>query len=83
MDRLSLFLSLAVGAVVTGGLIIVVLSLGFYSWQPIVAAGVLGFVLSWPAAYWTSRRIKRSDPEWDHTRIRGTSRVPRPSAPEV
>lgn len=83
MDRLSNFLTLAVGAMITGGLVIVVLSLGYYSWQAIVAAGVIGLLISWPAAYAVSRRIKRKDPEWDETRVEKAGKIPDPKAPEV
>ncbi len=84
MDRLSIFLSLAVGAMVTGGLVTVVLSLGWYSWTAIGGAAALGVALTWPASYLVSRRIKRLDPDWDATqvdRVKGV--VPDPTAPEV
>ncbi|MFD1510573.1 hypothetical protein [Lacimonas salitolerans] len=61
MDRLSIFLTLAVGAVVTGSLIIVVLVLGWYSWPAIAGAAIAGTLLTWPASYVISRRIKRQD----------------------
>ncbi len=84
MDRLSIFLTLAVGSVVTGTLIIVVLSMGWYSWPAIGGAAATGFVLTWPASYVISRRIKRRDPNWDETRVdKVQSSVPDPSAREV
>lgn len=84
MDRLSIFLTLAVGAVVTGGLITVVLSLGWYSWAAIGGAAALGVVLTWPVSYAISRRIKREDPNWDSTKVdRVEGVIPDPSAPEV
>ena len=82
MDRLSLFLILATGPALAGGLVILVLSLGYYGWVPIVTAAGLGLVLSWPAAYVVSRWIKRQDPEFDHTR-KGSGPLPDPSAPEA
>ncbi|RBI75682.1 hypothetical protein DQW77_04745 [Roseovarius sp. TE539] len=82
MDRLSLVLTLATGPVLTGGLVIVVLSLGYYGWAPVVAAAATGIVLSWPAAYVVSRWIKRQDPQFDHTR-KGSGPLPDPSAPEA
>lgn len=84
MDRLSIFLTLIVGATITGGLVVVVLSLGWYSWPAIGGAAALGVALSWPASYVISRRVKRQDPNWDATkvdRIKGV--IPDPSAPEV
>lgn len=83
MDRLSMYLTLMTGAVLTGGFVIVVLSLGMYGWTPIIWAAVAGFALSWPVAYVISRWIKRDDPDWDETRKERTDAVPRPSDPEV
>ena len=71
------------GAVLVGGLVIIVLSLGWYNWVAIATAVVIGFVLSWPAAYFISRKVKRADPDWDETRVDETDSVPRPGAPEV
>ncbi|WP_371038633.1 MULTISPECIES: hypothetical protein [unclassified Rhodosalinus] len=65
MDRLSIVVTLLTGPVLVGGLVITVLSLGFYSWIPIAAAVVAGLLLTWPAAYAISRRIKRKDPHWN------------------
>ena len=64
MDRLSIFLTLMTGAVLVGSFVIAVLSLGYYSWQPMAGAIALGLVLTWPVAYAISRRIKRNDPGW-------------------
>lgn len=84
MDRLSIFLTLAVGAMVTGGLVTAVLSMGWYSWPAIGGAAVLGLLLTWPASYAISRRIKRQDPDWDAKRIDKVEGViPDPTAPEV
>lgn len=70
MDRLSVVLTLVTGSVLVGGLVIVVMSLGYYAWLPIAAAVVVGLLLTWPAAYVISRWIKLQDPGW---RIRGGS----------
>ena len=84
MDRLSIFLTLAVGSVVTGSLVTAVLVLGWYSWPAIGGAAGLGFLLSWPASYFISRRIKPQDPDWDETKVdRVQGVIPDPSAPEV
>ncbi len=84
MDRLSIFLTLAVGSVMTGTLIIVVLSMGWYSWPAIGGAAAIGFLHAWPVSYVISRRIKRQDPDWDETRVdKVQSSVPDPSAREV
>lgn len=84
MDRLSIYLTLIVGAMVTGGLVTLVLSLGWYSWAAIGSAAALGVILTWPASYVISRRIKRLDPDWDASKVdRVPSVVPDPAAPEV
>lgn len=84
MDRLSIFLTLVVGATVTGGLVTLVLVLGWYSWAAIGGAAALGMLLSWPASYAVSRRIKRRDPDWDESRVKQVDRtLPDPNAPEV
>jgi len=84
MDRLSIFLTLAVGSVVTGSLVIAVLAMGWYNWPAIGGAAALGFLLSWPASYAVSRRIKRQDPDWDETKVDDVEGViPEPSAREV
>lgn len=64
MDRLSIFLTLMTGSVLVGGLLIIVLSLGYYEWQPIAAAVAVGLLLTWPTAYVISRWIKLQDPGW-------------------
>jgi hypothetical protein len=84
MDRLSIVLTLAVGSVLAGTLVTIVLSLGWYSWAAIGGAAAIGFLATWPASYVISRRIKRQDPHWDEKkakRVQGI--VPDTSAPEV
>lgn len=84
MDRLSILLTLIVGSVVTGSLVTLVLTLGWYSWVAIGGAAALGAALTWPASYVVSRRIKRQDPSWDETKVdRVDGMKPDPSAPEV
>lgn len=83
MDRLSIVLTLATGAVLTGALVILFLSLDLYGWRPIGLAALIGFGGAWPAALAISRRIKRRDRQWDETRIRSADAVPRPGDPEV
>lgn len=84
MDRLSIFLTLIVGSLVTGTLVTAALVLGWYSWAGIGGAAALGLVLSWPASYLVSRRIKRRDVGWDESKVdRVAGIVPDPKAPEV
>ena len=84
MDRLSIYLTLIVGAMVTGGLVTVVLSLGWYSWTAIGGAAIVGVLFTWPVSYAISRRIKRDDPEWDASKVdRVKGVIPDPAAPEV
>ncbi len=83
MDRLSLVLILATGPVLAGSLIIILMSFGLYGWAYLLPAGIIGWLLSWPAGYVISRRIKRQDPNFDHTRDGGDGFLPDPSAPEA
>ena len=84
MDRFAIILTLVVGPLITGPLIIAVLSMGWYNWPAIGGAAALGFVLTWPVSYAISRRIKRQDRDWDESKIENVSGiVPDPSAPEV
>jgi predicted PurR-regulated permease PerM len=82
MDRLSIYLTLVTGAVLTGSLVVAAFSLGWYGVAPVAIAVVAGFALSWPAAYLVSREIKRRDPHFDHRRAR-PGPIPDPRAPEV
>jgi hypothetical protein len=84
MDRLSIILTIIVGAMIAGSLVIVILSLGWYSWPAIGGAAALGAVLTWPASYAISRRIKRQDPNWDATKVDQVEGIiPDPSVREV
>jgi len=84
MDRLSILLTLIVGSMITGSLVVFVLSMGWYSWPAIGGATALGFVVSWPASYLISRRIKRQDVRWDETKVERVDGIlPAPGAPEV
>lgn len=84
MDRLSIYLTLVVGSLVTGSLVTMVLSLGWYSWPAIAGATGLGLLLTWPASYAISRRIKRQDINWDATKVDQVKGIiPDPDAAEV
>lgn len=83
MDRLSLVLILATGPVIAGSFIIILMSFGLYGWVYLLPAGVVGWLLGWPAGYVISRRIKRQDPNFDHTKGSNDGLLPDPSAPEA
>jgi hypothetical protein len=84
MDRLSIYLTLVVGSLVTGSLVTMVLSVGWYSWPAIAGAAGLGLLLTWPASYAISRRIKRQDVNWDATKVDQVEGIiPDPDAAEV
>ncbi|ARC89395.1 hypothetical protein [Rhodovulum sp. MB263] len=80
MDRLSLLLTPMSGAVITGAIVIVMFSLGFYSWTAIAIGAGIGCILAWPAAYVVSRRIKEADPRWS---VRSREERLRGGLPEV
>ena len=84
MDRLSLYLSLMSGALITGSLAILFFSLGWYNWWAVGAAAIIGWAMAWPSAYLVSRRIKKADALWDppHDPARHAPIPPR-DAPEV
>ena len=83
MDRLSLVLILATGPVIAGGFIIILTSFGLYGWVYLLPAGVVGWLLGWPAGYVISRRIKRQDPNFDHKKGSDDGILPDPSGPEA
>ncbi|SFS15749.1 hypothetical protein [Yoonia litorea] len=83
MDRLSIFLTLPIGAVICGAIAIVAMSLGFYNWPVIIGGLIVGYALSWPVSYYVSRRIKRNDNGFDHRRVEDVGPIPNPNAREV
>ncbi len=84
MDRLSLILTFMTGPVLTGVVLITALSLGFYTWVSFALAIAAGLLLSWPVAYYISRRIKKNDPKWDERKVEEVDGiVPAPNAREV
>ena len=83
MDRLNLFILVAAGGAIPGALVILVLSLGYYAWPPIIAATVIGCLIAIPVCYWASRRIKHRDPDWDTEHTPEPGPMPRPGAREL
>lgn len=84
MDRFSIILTLVVGPLLTGSLVIGVLLMGWDNWRALGGAAAIGFVLTWPISYAISRRIKRQDVEWDETKVERVPKgLPDPSRPEV
>jgi hypothetical protein len=84
MDRLAILLTMLTGAMITGTLVVVFFSMGYYGWGPVILSVVIGMVGAWPAAWGISRRIKWQDPGWDETRVeKAPSSIPRPGAPEL
>ena len=83
MDRLSIILTFMTGPVLTAIPVIIAFTLDYYEWPAIAMGVAAGLLLSWPAGYVISRRLKRDDPKWDETRRDRTDSVPRPGSPEV
>ena len=84
MDRFSLYLTFATGPVITGAVLVTLFSFGLYTWWAVALGVAAGLVLSWPAAYYASRRAKAQDPNWDHTKVEDyKTPLPDPDAPEV
>ena len=65
MFRLRHVILLMTNAVLVGGLLVLVLSLGWVGFLPVFGAIAIGFALSWPAAALVARRIKARDPAWN------------------
>lgn len=84
MDRLSIYLTLMTGSVITGAIVIAGFSMGYYTVWTVAIGVIVGFVLSWPVGYLISRRIKRDDENWNPKAKPGDyGAVPKPDAPEV
>lgn len=68
MDRLKYVIYVSgFFPLLAGGLVTLVLALGFYSVEVILLAAGVGVVLAFPASYFVSRKIKREDPNFDHS----------------
>lgn len=65
MDRLSMFLTLPIGAMLVGSLVIGAFAMGFYGWTALVVAVTIGLALCWPVSYLVARKIKQQDPDWN------------------
>lgn len=68
--RLRHVVYLMTNAVLVGGLIIVVLSLGLVGFLPIFGAIALGFLLAWPSSIIVAKWIKADDPAWNEEKDR-------------
>lgn len=60
MFRLSLILHLFIGSTLAGSAIIVALVTGNDTLNPIVIAGVAGFLLSFPVSYLVAKKLYES-----------------------
>jgi hypothetical protein len=65
MFRLRYVTVLMTNAVITGGLLIFIFSMGWYGYGPVIVTVVIGFALSWVAAKMVARKIKDDDPGWN------------------
>ena len=84
MDRLSLFLTMMSATGIAGAFVIGFFSVGWYTWQAIALAAVIGALAGWPVAKLVSRRIKKKDPLFNPPRgAKDDSLIPNPNAPEV
>jgi hypothetical protein len=84
MDRLSIYLTLMTGSVLTGGIVIIGFTLGYYTVWVVAIGVIVGFVLSWPISYFISRRIKQNDADWNPQAKPGDyGTIPKSDAPEV
>ena len=75
MNRLSILLIGMTCAVIAGGIVILAFTFGWHGWAPIMRGVAPG--LFWPAGWMISRRIKRTDPQWDEPRAEIASQARR------
>lgn len=68
--RLRHVVYMMTNAVLVGGLIIIVISMGWVGFLPIFGAIALGFLLAWPASALMAKWIKFDDPAWNETKDR-------------
>ena len=59
MDRLSIIMTLPIGATIVGVLVIALLSTGMFGWTSLAMSVIAGMIVTWPVSYLISRRIKR------------------------
>lgn len=60
MLALTLILHIFLGSTIAGSFIIAALTLGYDTAQPLIVAGLVGFVVSFPASWWIARRLSRA-----------------------
>ena len=60
MGYLTFFVHIVVGSTLAGSLVIVALTAGYYEGRAIIAAAVVGYVVSIPLSWFIARAIKRS-----------------------
>jgi type IV secretory pathway TrbD component len=70
MFRLRHIVYMMTNAVIVGGMLILVLSLGLEGWLTMFGSVVVGFIVAWPVARLIARWIKIEDPAWNATRDR-------------
>jgi len=70
MFRLRHIVYMMTNAVIVGGMLILVLSLGLEGWLTMFGSVVVGFIVAWPVARLIARWIKIEDPAWNESRDR-------------
>lgn len=68
MDRLALYLTWLSAIGISGTLIIVALSLGYYSVWVIIGCVIVALLIAYPGGKLVASRIKKEDPAWDARR---------------
>lgn len=63
MSRLFLFLSMMAVPTLAGVGVIIMLTLGYYDWRPMLAAAAVGAIGGFPIAWLVARRIQATDPK--------------------
>ncbi|MGC8203756.1 hypothetical protein ACP2AV_13730 [Aliiroseovarius sp. PTFE2010] len=67
-DRLAFVLAPLTVLCIAGAVVIAGMAMGYYAWPLYLVAGLVGLACGLPTAYWSSKRIKRKDPNWPRHR---------------
>ena len=52
---------------IAGAVLIACLALGWMTWKAFALAAAVGLVLGIPGGLWTTRKVRRDDPDWNAT----------------
>lgn len=62
MKYLTFFVHVMAGATLAGSLALVAFTAGYYEWWAIIAAAVVGYVLSLPLSWFIAKQLRYGNP---------------------